>query len=88
MSRASRGFRIAGYLIKFAATALVAGVIIALLLRIFSSGTPRELKAMTPNDRLAAAYETYGKDLYIFKQDHKSMTTAERNYGYFLLLYD
>ena len=83
MSRASRGFRIAGYLIKFAATALVAGVIIALLLRIFSSGTPRELKAMTPNDRLAAAYETYGKDLYIFKQDHKSMTTAERNYGYF-----
>lgn len=85
MSRASKGFRIAGNLIKFTATAIVAGVIILLLWRIFSSGTPSSLKAMTPNDSLASAYETYGDDLYIFKQDHKSITTAERNYGYFAI---
>ncbi len=83
MSRASKGFRIAGNLIKFTAAAIVTGVIALLLWRIFSSGTPSELKAMTPNDSLAAAYELYGSDLYIFNQDHKSITTAERNYGYF-----
>ena len=85
MSRASKGFRIAGNLIKFTATAVVMGVIALLLWRIFSSGTPASLKAMIPNDDLSAAYETYGNDLYIFKQDHKSITTAERNYGYFAI---
>lgn len=85
MSRASKGFRIAGNLIKFTAAAIVAGVIALLLWRIFSSGTPSSLKAMIPNDDLSAAYETYGNDLYIFKQDHKSITTAERNYGYFAI---
>ena len=85
MSRASKGFRIAGNLIKFTAAAVVMGVIALLLWRIFSSGTPSSLKAMIPNDDLSAAYETYGGDLYIFKQDHKSITTAERNYGYFAI---
>ena len=83
MSRASKGFRIAGNLIKFAAASVVAAVIIILLWRIISSGTPRALDAMLPNERLAAAYQTHGNDLYIFKQGHKSVTTAERNYGYF-----
>lgn len=85
MSRASKGFRIAGNLIKFTAAAIVMGVIALLLWRILSSGTPSSLDAMTPNGDLAAAYETYGADLYIFKQDHKSVTTAERNYGYFAI---
>lgn len=85
MSRASKGFRIAGNLIKFAAASVVCAVVILLLWRITSSGTPRNLDAMIPNERLAAAYETYGNDLYIFKQGHKSITTAERNYGYFAI---
>ena len=85
MSRASKGFRIAGNLIKFTAFAVIAGVIGLLAWRIFSSGTPSSLKTMTPNDDLAAAYEIYGDELYIFKQDHKSITTAERNYGYFAI---
>ena len=85
MSRASRGFRIAGNLIKFAAASIIVGIVALLLIRIISSGTPSELKAMIPNDDLAAAYQTYGNDLYIFKQDHKSITTAERNYGYFAI---
>lgn len=85
MSRASRGFRIAGNLIKFAIVAIIAGLIGLLVWRIVSSGTPSALDAMIPNDRLAAAYEEYGSDLYMFKQDHKSITTAERNYGYFAI---
>ncbi|MBQ8849019.1 MAG: hypothetical protein IJ011_01645 [Clostridia bacterium] len=83
MSRASKGFRIAGNLIKFAAAAIVAGVIALLLVRIFSAGTPKELKAMTPNDALVSAYEEYGKELYVFNQDHYPVTTADRNRGYF-----
>ena len=85
MSRASKGFRIAGNLIKFTAAAVVAGVIALLLWRIYTSGTPSDLKAMIPNDRLSAAYGEQGDDLYIFKQDHKSITTAKRNYGYFAI---
>ncbi len=83
MSRASKGIRIAKNLLRFTAASIVAAVIILLLWRIMSSGTPRELKAMLPNERLAAAYETSGNSLYIFKQDQKNITTAERNYGYF-----
>ena len=85
MSRASKGFRIAGNLIKFTAAAIIAGVIALLVWRIYTSGTPSDLKAMIPNDRLATAYEDQGDDLYIFKQDHKSITTAKRNYGYFAI---
>ncbi len=85
MSRASKGMRIAANLLKFTAACVVAAVIALLLWRIFSSGTPSSLKAMIPNERLAAAYEASGNELYIFKQDHKSITTAERNYGYFAI---
>lgn len=83
MSRASKGFRYAGMLLRAAAVALSAGVVLVLVLRIFSSGTPKELDAMTPNDRLAAAYAEQGRDLYMFKQGHPTVTTAERNRGYF-----
>lgn len=83
MSRASRGLRITGRIIKALAMAVVFSVIALLVWRIFSSGTPKSMKALTPNERLAAAYEVYGDELYIFNQDQKSITTAERNYGYF-----
>ena len=83
MSRVSRGFRITGNLLKACAWCAVAGVIAILLWRIFSSGTPNELKAITPNAPLAEAYEENDGKLYMFKQDHKSLTMAERNYGYF-----
>ena len=86
MSRASRCFRITGKLIKAAALSAVFGVIIVLLWRIFSSGVPYDMKALTPNDDLAKAYSEYGKDLYIFSQDQKNITTAERNKGYFSII--
>ena len=83
MSRVSRGFRIMGHLLKAFVWCAVAGVVLLLVWRIFSSGTPSELKAMMPNAPLAEAYEENGGKLYMFKQDHKNLTTAERNYGYF-----
>ena len=83
MSRVSRGFRITGNLLKACVWCVVAGVILVLLWRIFSSGTPTSLKALTPNAPLAEAYEENGGKLYMFKQDHQNVTTAARNYGYF-----
>ena len=83
MSRVSRGFRFTARFIKGLALAVVFSVIALILWRIFSSSTPKELKAMIPNEKLAAAYETHGKDLYMFNQDQKSITTAQRNRGYY-----
>ena len=83
MSRVSRGFRFTARFIKGLALAVVFSVIALILWRIFSSSTPKELKSMIPNEKLAAAYETHGKDLYIFNQDQKSITTAAHNRGYY-----
>ena len=83
MSRASRGFRIAGRIIKLSAFAVIFAVIALLLWRITSSGTPKSMDVLTPNDRLEEAYGEYGKELYVFSQDLKNITMAERNYGYF-----
>ncbi len=87
MSRASsnmrRGLRVTGKILKTMAAGLILGVVVLLAWRLLSAGTPRELKPLTANDKLCAAYEKYGDDLYMFKQGHKSLTTAERNRGYF-----
>ena len=83
MSRVSRGFRFTARFIKWLALTVVFSVIALILWRIFSSKTPKALKAMIPNEKLAAAYEEHGNDLYIFNQDQKSITTAERNRGYY-----
>lgn len=82
MSRVSRGFKIFGFLIKFAATLLVASVCGLLLWRIFSSSTPKSLTNIEVND---AVYEAYNNDeeLYIFSQEQNSTTRAENNAGYF-----
>ena len=83
MSRVSRGFRFTVRFIKWLALTVVFSVIALILWRIFSSSTPKELKAMIPNEKLAAAYEEHGNKLYIFNQDQKSITTADRNRGYY-----
>ena len=56
MSRVYRWFRITWKLIKFLFFALVFSVIALLFWRVFSSGDPKSMKALTPNDRLATAY--------------------------------
>ena len=58
MSRASRGFRLAGMLIRFLLILAVFSVIGFLLWRVFfSSKPPKDLTHLTPNAALSAAYE-------------------------------
>ena len=82
MSRASRGFRIFGFLIKFSATLVVASVCGLLFWRIFSSNTPKSLTDISVNNAVYDAYSNDG-ELYIFSQEQNSTTRAENNAGYF-----
>ena len=83
MSRVSRGFRITGKIIKLIFFMMVFSVCGILLWRIFSSGDPASMKALTPNDRLLGAYELYGDDMRLIRQEQRTITSAESNYGYF-----
>lgn len=83
MSRVSRGFRITGRLIKYLFFTLIFAVIALLLWRILSSGDPKTMKTITPNEKLCAAYEQHGEDLTLFRQEQKSITSGKDNYGYF-----
>ena len=83
MSRASRSIRITGRVIKYLFFTLVFAVIALLLWRVFSSGDPKEMKRITPNEKLCAAYEEKGDELTMFRQEQKSITSGKDNYGYF-----
>ena len=82
----SRTLRILKNLAKAVAFGLILGVMLLLLWRIFSSGAPKKMDVLTPNDSLVSAYEEHGNDLYMFKQDHKNITTAPNNRGYFSVI--
>ncbi len=83
MSRVSRGFRITGWVIKSLFYVLVFSVIAFLLWRIGSSGNPKSMKTITPNEKLCAAYErTQGKP-EMFRQEQNILTRGESNAGYF-----
>lgn len=62
---------------------IITGVIVFLLWRVFSSSDPKSMKTIDVNDRLSAAYDSVGEDLYMFKQDQRSITSGNDNYGYF-----
>ena len=83
MSRVSRAFRWSGRIVKFLFFCVIFGVIAVLLWRIFSSDDPESMERLTPNDALAAAYEKEGDELYLFRQEQRSITSGEKNYGYF-----
>lgn len=83
MSRASRGFRLFGKTIKILFFLLVFSVIFFLFWRIFSSGNPKSMEGVTPNDKVVSAYEQEGDELTMFKQNLDMITRAEHNYGYF-----
>ncbi len=61
----------------------VFSVIAFLLWRIFSSGDPKSMKIIHVNDELYQVYEEQGEELYIFKQEQRSITSGDDNYGYF-----
>ena len=83
MSRVSRGFRITGWVIKSLFYIVIFSVIFFLLWRIFSSGNPRSMQALTPNEKLCAAYERTEGELSMFRQEQNILTRAESNAGYF-----
>ena len=83
MSSVSRGVRIAGRVIKGLFFAVIFSVIALLLWRVFTSGDPKSMQTLTPNDALAAAYEEKGEELSLFRQEQRSITSGEDNYGYF-----
>ncbi len=83
MSSVSRGARITWRVIKGLFFAVIFSVIILLLWRIFSSGDPKSMKALAPNEALATAYEREGDGLYMFRQEQRSITSGKKNYGYF-----
>lgn len=62
------------------------GVIVFFVWRINSGNTPASLKALTPNDSLAASYAEEGNDLYMFFQPRQLEYTAnEGANGYFFV---
>jgi hypothetical protein len=85
MSRVSRGFRIAGKTVKAVFYLLVFSLIFFLLWRIFSSDNPKSMEGLTLNDKVYAAYEQEGSDLYMFRQNLDMITRAEHNSGYFAI---
>lgn len=83
MSRASVIFKRIGRLLKFLIFCIIFAVCILLLWRVFSTGIPKEIKGLEPNDRLSAAYAEQGESLVVFDQVYDDITRAERNAGYF-----
>lgn len=83
MSRVWVIFKRAGRLLKFLLFCLVLTVCILLLWRVFSTGMPKEIKHLSPNEKLNAAYAEQGEELYVFEQGYDDITRAERNAGYF-----
>ncbi len=83
MSIASRTFRLTGKFIKFLFLLLIFAINVVLIWRLFSTSVPASMKALSPNEALASAYEESDGELYAFSQEQRSITSAEGNYGYF-----
>jgi len=83
MSIASRTFRLTKKFVKFLFLLLIYAIIGILIWRLFSTNVPASMKALSPNEALASAYEESGEELYAFSQEQRSITSAEGNYGYF-----
>ena len=62
---------------------VVIGVITFLLWRIFSSGDPKTMKVLSVNDGIYEVYGEKGEELYMFRQEQRSITSGDNNYGYF-----
>ena len=59
---------------------LICGI---LIWRMCSSGDPEKVKYLMGNEALYEAYEKHGDDLVLQYQNQDTITTAERNRGYF-----
>ena len=83
MSRVFRTFKIFGWIIRFLFILLIAFVCGLLCWRLCSSQDPQELRTLSVNQQTYEAYAEKGEDLYIFRQEQRSITSGKDNYGYF-----
>ncbi len=84
MSRATRALRITKNAIKYIFILLIAAICIFFVWRVISSeNDPSPMKTLSPNAALAAAYEKDPTLAGTFRQEQRSITSAENNYGYF-----
>ncbi len=68
---------------RFLVVVVIGAVFAVLLWRIITSTVPKELREISPNDILNAAYEEKGEALLLYEQEQNSITRGENNYGYF-----
>ncbi len=83
MSIARRTLRITKKLIKLAFVLLIVFINALLIWRLFSTSEPKTMKALSPNEALVSAYLESGEALGAFRQEQRTITSAEGNYGYF-----
>ena len=79
----SKVWRTVGKVIKYMALVAVFSVSAIILWRIFSSGDPKTVKTVIPNEALVEAYQKEGDGLYMYYQGQGTLTRTEENYGYF-----
>ncbi len=68
---------------RFLVVLVIGSVFAVLAWRMLTSIVPKELKQISPNDILSAAYEEKGDALLLYTQEQNSITRGEKNYGYF-----
>lgn len=83
MSKLSIGLKITWKIIKLVFVLCIFTVIAILIWRLASSGEPKKMKTVYPTASLAELYERDGRELYMFNQEQRDITSGENNYGYF-----
>ena len=77
-------WRIVGFIFKAMLTLLIVGIVGLLAWRIIDrSIIPSEIKTITPNLKLAQAYEENDGKLTLYYQEQGEYTREDKNYGYF-----
>lgn len=64
---------------------IIITVVAILIWRITSSNDPKSMEALHANEELCAAYSEEGEDLYMFRQNQRTITSSDKNYGYFAI---
>jgi hypothetical protein len=85
MSRVWVAIKRAWKLFGFLCGCVVLAVCVFMLWRVFSTGTPKDLDRLSPNEKLLSAYAEQGESIYMFKQNQDIITRAEYNSGYFAI---
>ncbi len=66
-------------------TLLIIAVVGILAWRIMSSDNPKSMETLSASPKLVSLYEEEGEELYMFRQEQRSITSSEKNYGYFAI---